>query len=414
MTNQTNQSCNGKWTLGNYSRWAGNFTYSGIFDSPQQACASVGMKAWSYDPQLKKYVPYDPKFGCCRVECAVENNSYSIENTYHVAFRPKIEFTGASGTKTFKPANPSDNLIKVSVISGQKITVSANQPVTWKAVKGAALMGNLLTTGNALSFLPLNLQGSIELRASSVCENRNLMLQLQPANQGNQASKDKRDENCQAAHPEDPAALKKIQHALSFSGGIIPGLTDAQTRAFAANVAQTESAGRFDLSEENQFGYLGLYQFGAVALTDIGYISRAKYDAAVKKYGKKLSNGADAAIHKAFLADAGNWTIKGGKNAYLKDRTIQDKAFIALVNKNLSYAGKAAKAAFNGNPQKTVKYLKMAHLIGATDAAKGIVDPSYDKKDGNGTSMQKYGQGAVQDFDKYTKFVEKAQKCPDK
>ena len=90
------------------------------------------------------------------------------------------------------------------------------------------------------------------------------------------------------------------------------------------------------------------------------------------------------------------------------------KAFIALVNKNLSYAGKAAKAAFNGNPQKTVKYLKMAHLIGATEAAKGIVDPSYDKKDGNGTSMQKYGQGAVQDFDKYTKFVEKAQKCPDK
>ena len=188
MTNQTNQSCNGKWTLGNYSRWAGNFTYSGIFDSPQQACASVGMKAWSYDPQLKKYVPYDPKFGCCRVECATENNSYSIENTYHVAFRPKIEFTGASGTKTFKPANPSDNLIKISVVRGQKITVSANQPVTWKAVKGAALMGNLLTTGNVLSFLPLDLQGSIELRASSVCENRTLVLQLQPANQGNQAS----------------------------------------------------------------------------------------------------------------------------------------------------------------------------------------------------------------------------------
>lgn len=192
MTNQTNQSCNGKWTLGNYSRWAGNFTYSGIFDSPQQACASVGMKAWSYDPQLKKYVPYDPKFGCCRVECAVENNSYSIENTYHVAFRPKIEFTGASGTKTFKPANPSDNLIKVSVISGQKITVSANQPVTWKAVKGAALMGNLLTSDNALSFLPLDLQGSIELRASSVCENRNLMLQLVPDD----------------SHPKQPASPK--------------------------------------------------------------------------------------------------------------------------------------------------------------------------------------------------------------
>ena len=180
MTNQTNQSCNGKWTLGNYSRWAGNFTYSGIFDSPQQACASVGMKAWSYAPQLKKYVPYDPKFGCCRVECATENNSYSIENTYHVAFRPKIEFTGASGTKTFKPANPSDNLIKISVVRGQKITVSANQPVTWKAVKGAALMGNLLTTGNVLSFLPLDLQGSIELLASSICENRNLVLQLMP------------------------------------------------------------------------------------------------------------------------------------------------------------------------------------------------------------------------------------------
>ena len=41
-------------------------------------------------------------------------------------------------------------------------------------------MGNLLTTGNVLSFLPLDLQGSIELLASSICENRNLVLQLMP------------------------------------------------------------------------------------------------------------------------------------------------------------------------------------------------------------------------------------------
>ena len=223
-------------------------------------------------------------------------------------------------------------------------------------------MGNLLTTGNALSFLPLDLQGSIELRASSVCENRNLMLQLQPANQGNQASKDKRDENCQAAHPEDPAALKKIQHALSFSGGIIPGLTDAQTRAFAANVAQTESAGTFDLSVENQFGFIGLYQFGAMSLADTGYIDLAKYKAAVKKYGGKLSEGSDAKIHKAFLADKNNWTIKGGRDAYLKDRRMQDESFVKLSKNNLAYASKAAKAAFNGNPQKIAVYLKMAHL----------------------------------------------------
>ncbi|MDO9795078.1 peptidoglycan-binding protein LysM, partial [Glaesserella parasuis] len=48
------------------------------------------------------------------------------------------------------------------------------------------------------------------------------------------------------------------------------GLTQEETGALAAQMVKRESGG--NLRAENQYGYLGLYQFGAAALVDAGLI----------------------------------------------------------------------------------------------------------------------------------------------
>lgn len=55
------------------------------------------------------------------------------------------------------------------------------------------------------------------------------------------------------------------------------------------------------MDEENGNGFIGLYQFGASALTEAGLIRRANFDAAVKKYGKGFADGSKAKEHKAFI-----------------------------------------------------------------------------------------------------------------
>lgn len=199
----------------------------------------------------------------------------------------------------------------------------------------------------------------------------------------------------------------KLAHALNFQGGKIHNMSDIETRAFAANVAKTESGFKQDVI--NKWGYAGLYQFGASALADVGLIDKKKYQQAVKIHGKGLANGSNAAVHKAFLNDANNWTIQGGLQSFLANRAIQDKAFVDLANKNIGYASTAAKNAMSGNAEKTAAYLKMAHLKGAGNASKGLTVVGFDRKDGNGTSMKAYGQGAANDLRSFSQQVAQSQ-----
>ena len=146
--NQTGKSCKeGKWTLGHYQMLRGEFAnHTGSYNTPDEACASVGMKAWSYDPKLNKYVPYDPKYGCCRAECG---KTSSIGTIYKAAFRQKLALTCTSGGKEFKQTQPADSLIKVAARAGREIGVSANQPVVWKVTKGSELLRNLTILAQA-------------------------------------------------------------------------------------------------------------------------------------------------------------------------------------------------------------------------------------------------------------------------
>lgn len=170
------------------------------------------------------------------------------------------------------------------------------------------------------------------------------------------------------------------------------GLTQEETGALAAQMVKRESGG--NLRAENQYGYLGLYQFGAAALVDAGLIDDAKYRAAVRKYGKGLSNGSDADVHKAFLADSSNWTIKGGREAFLSSKAIQDNAIVALMNKNVGYLG----STYQGSAEHKAGLLMAAHLKGA-GGAKAFANSGIDSTDGNGTKISDYyntGQKAIQ------------------
>lgn len=165
---------------------------------------------------------------------------------------------------------------------------------------------------------------------------------------------------------------------------IIAGLTVTQTKALLKALAKRESAGNY--KAENSYGYLGAYQFGAAALVDVGLINQAKYNQAVAMI-KGISNGSSPSAHKGFLASESNWTIRGGKDAYLNSPQMQDEAIVKLMNSNARYL--TSKGVYTGDASHKAGLLFAAHLKGAGNALK-FAKTGAVTKDGYGTSIKDY------------------------
>ena len=166
-------------------------------------------------------------------------------------------------------------------------------------------------------------------------------------------------------------------------GGNITGLSDTQTRALAADTQRTESMGnRF---AENRLGYLGRYQFGAAALADVGLIDKDKLSKA-KKAGFKGGQ-------KKFLSNNENWLTEGGKQGFLKNAEMQDRAFVKLSNLNIKI-GKKTLGLKNNSAESIAGYVKAAHLKG-TGGANKLFKNGIDNFDANGTSAAKYANDGV-------------------
>ncbi len=169
-------------------------------------------------------------------------------------------------------------------------------------------------------------------------------------------------------------------------GGKIDGFSDAESLAFAnAVMARENKAG--NLGTVNQYGYTGLYQFGAEALAATGYIDPRKLPSrrfmtlwSDKKH-KYVFNGEE---HKAFLANPSNW-LKGNWEEYKRSKPMQDDSFAKNVNLNL----KAGKSLHRGDKVKMAGYAMAAHLKGAGNANKWY-SRGIDSKDGNGTRTSDY------------------------
>lgn len=177
---------------------------------------------------------------------------------------------------------------------------------------------------------------------------------------------------------------KYIRQGNGDFGGNINGLNQQEMAGLAATLAQRESGGNQFI--ENKWGYLGLYQFGAAALTEVGLIDRQKYDAAVKQ-NPGIANGSDARAHKAFLANPSNWTIPGGKDAFLMDKSMQDRALATMMNKNK--ATMERKGIQFSSSADLAGMLLGAHLKGVGNAVK-YKTQGVDAKDGLGTSISQY------------------------
>nr|DAV84072.1 MAG TPA: hypothetical protein [Caudoviricetes sp.] len=129
---------------------------------------------------------------------------------------------------------------------------------------------------------------------------------------------------------------------------------------------------------ENTLGYLGKYQFGAPALLDTGFIDKEKYKAAKKGRGWQ----------KKFLADDSNWTIPGGKQAFMSNVEYQEQAMDNLLAINAKTL--RSKIPNKVDTQQSLSSnLAAAHLGGVGSVIK------YHKtgesfQDAYGTDIQEY------------------------
>ncbi len=182
-----------------------------------------------------------------------------------------------------------------------------------------------------------------------------------------------------------------VKQALGFSGGSnLTGMSDAQTRAYASDVARSESSG--NARSENSYGFVGQYQFGADALADQGFIDKSKLAAAKKAAGKGWYSGG---FHKAFVDDPNNWINEGGKQAFLSDKAMQDQAFTAYTNANIAAGMKSGALTASSTPAEIAAYAKASHLTGR-GAANNWFLRGIDSSDAYGTSASGYAtQGAA-------------------
>jgi hypothetical protein len=137
------------------------------------------------------------------------------------------------------------------------------------------------------------------------------------------------------------------------------------------------TAGKYTI--ENSDGYIGAYQFGAQALQDRGLI---KPDI-VTEFGKLGSTKAEqSAAHKALLDNPNNWTIEGGKQAFLSDKKRQDDTAVALADRNVIQLERdGTKLNPSSPPEQVAGMAGAAHAVGAT----GVINYGLARTDGNGT-----------------------------
>ncbi|WP_052123095.1 hypothetical protein [Gallibacterium anatis] len=184
-------------------------------------------------------------------------------------------------------------------------------------------------------------------------------------------------------------------NASNFTAGNVEGLNQQQTDSLMSYLGYKESGN--NQFSENDFGYIGTYQFGAAALADLGLVNRDKLDAWDKKYGG-VKKGVNKEAHKAFLADPSNWNNGLSKEKFLADKQLQDVVMKQYTARN----AKSFKKLIGREPanvEELLGYLAASHLVGAGNAAKYIAKGT-DKKDGNGTAASKYYREAIATYQK--------------
>lgn len=142
-----------------------------------------------------------------------------------------------------------------------------------------------------------------------------------------------------------------------------------QQDALPAAIRQRESSNNY--GAENSYGYTGAYQFGAQALEDVGMLKPG-----ASKGGNKAMN------------DPNNWTIPGGKDAFVSNQQLQDQAMLKLLETNKNRLAQAGIIDDNTPPDQVNGLLAVMHLKGMDGVMK--LRQGQQTRDGYGTSTGEY------------------------
>jgi hypothetical protein len=150
--------------------------------------------------------------------------------------------------------------------------------------------------------------------------------------------------------------------------GDAPGLP-IDYKSYAAKIGEKESGGKYDTV--NSIGYVGKYQFGAMALEDMGLVKKG-----VGKKGQKALDISD------------NWTIPGGKQGFLNNSQLQEDTMQRYTMQNFKSLNRLGVINKDTSPEKIAGYLASSHLLGPG----GALDLSKGKSgsDAYGTSAASY------------------------
>jgi hypothetical protein len=130
----------------------------------------------------------------------------------------------------------------------------------------------------------------------------------------------------------------------SATVGTVPGIP-IDYASYAEEMGKKESGGKYDTV--NSIGYVGKYQFGAMALEDMGLVKKG-----VGKKGQKA------------LDDPENWTIPGGKSAFLQNAQLQEDTMKRYTMQNFLSLNRLGVIKKDTSPQQIAGYLAASHLLG--------------------------------------------------
>ncbi|MEN9503961.1 MAG: hypothetical protein RI964_3246 [Pseudomonadota bacterium] len=159
-------------------------------------------------------------------------------------------------------------------------------------------------------------------------------------------------------------------------------LSPLQSCRWRSALLTRESSGVYQ-HPGNRYGYFGGYAFGAEALSIVGLVKQSAFDAAPRY----VRNGTD---QTAWLNNPNNWRLTGGKQAFLNDNLLQDRAVSVLANENIK-GGFNSRVLLESQQEKIAGFAAAAHLKGLT-AAISWYGRGQDSHDANGTNTSDYAR----------------------
>lgn len=165
------------------------------------------------------------------------------------------------------------------------------------------------------------------------------------------------------------AELKKMRAEMQSQVSDEP--KSVRKTSLMQTISERESSG--NPKAVNKLGYLGEFQFGAKALEDLGLIKAGA--------SKKGSN-------KKILDNPGNWTIEGGREAFLNNPELQRRAMAQYLKINKSRLMRQGLLNASTPPRQINALLSAAHL-GGVGGVRSLLR-GKDRKDAFGTRVSEY------------------------